>query len=155
GTGLVGVAEAATCYDPARGVPFLVVATIHARGRMLDLLRREWRGPRGVAAGDSWGEQILVSAGAGAAPPPTPVPSIESVLTRREAVVALRRALSGLPAREREALRAVLLEGRESGEVARSMGVTRRAVNLMCARAKKRLRGRLRALGQEPAAALG
>ena len=151
GSGLLGVVEAAGRFDPARGAPFPAVAAITARGRMLDALRKESRGARCVGArtrpDTPGGEQVLMVRDPGSAPPPSHKSSFESTLTRRELVRALRDAIETLPPRERTALRGCLLEGRPSADLAEELGVSRRAVNLMCARAKLRLREQLKDLG--------
>ncbi len=159
GSGLLGLTEAAGRFDPARGVPFLAVAAISARGRMLDMLRRERRGARcvdGRAQADGpGGQQILVARDPAKAPPSTRASSLESTLTRRELVAALREAIDTLPSRERYALTACVLEGRPTADLAEELGVSRRAVNLMCTRARRRLKERLAHLGDVAASLLG
>ncbi len=159
GSGLLGLTEAAGRFDPSRGVPFLAVAAISARGRMLDMLRRERRGARcvdGRAQPDGpGGQQILVARDPAMAPPPARTSSLESTVTRRELVAALREAIDTLPPRERYALTACVLEGRPTADLAQELSVSRRAVNLMCTRARRRLKERLAHLGDVAAALLG
>jgi len=159
GSGLLGLAEAAERFDPDRGAPFMAVASINARGRMLDMLRRERRGGRRVGdrcpSETPGGEQILVARDPAAAPPPGRVSSMESTLTRRELIQALHAAINALPARERRALRGRTIEGRTSDDLAAELGVSRRAVNLMCARARGRIREQLAEFGDVAAELLG
>lgn len=159
GSGFLGLTEAAGRFDPSRGVPFMAVASISARGRMLDMLRRERRGGHRVDQRSSpdtpGGDQILLVRDPAAAPPPGRAPSLESTLTRRELVRALRVAIEALPHRERHALKGSILEGRPTSEIAEELGVSRRAVNLMCARARRRLRASLAHLGDLAAELLG
>lgn len=159
GSGLLGVAEAAGRFDPDRGAPFMAMAAISARGRMLDLLRRERRGALNVGArtrpDTPGGEQILVARDPAAAPPKPHVSSLESTLTRREMIRALRAAIESLPHREREALRGCVLEGRPTADIAAELGVSRRAVNQICARARARLKTRLAHLGEAGAELFG
>lgn len=151
GSGMLGLVEAADRFDPDRGAPFMAVASINARGRMLDMLRRERKGGRNVGercrADTPGGEQILVARDPAAAPPPSRVSSLESTLTRRELIRALHAAINALPSRERTALRGRVIEGRTSDDLAAELGVSRRGVNLMCARARRRIRERLAEYG--------
>jgi RNA polymerase sigma-70 factor (ECF subfamily) len=70
-------------------------------------------------------------------------------------VAALGRALDALPPRERDALRAIYMEGCATAEVAARLGVSRRAVNLICERGRRRLRELLRGFAPEAAALFG
>ena len=159
GSGLLGLTEAAGRFDPNRGAPFMAVASISARGRMLDMLRRERRGGHRVDQRTSpetpGGEQVLIVRDPAAAPPTGRASSLESTLTRRELVRALRAAIEALPHRERQAITGTVLEGRPTSMIAEELGVSRRAVNLMCARARRRLRGNLAHLGDLAAELLG
>ena len=159
GSGLLGLAEAAVRFDPDRGAPFMVMAAISARGRMLDMLRRERRGATCVGTRTRpevpGGEQVLMARDPAAAPPPARATSLESTITRRELIRELREAIDGLPDRERRALKACVLEGRPTAEVAEELDVSRRAVNLMCARARRRLKERLAHLGDVAMELLG
>ncbi len=159
GSGLLGLAEAAGRFDPGRGAPFMAMAAISARGRMLDMLRRENRGVRCIGErtrpDTPGGEQILVVRDPATAPPLPRTSSIESTLTRREMVSALRTALDSLPSRERYTLKACVLEGRPTAELAEELGVSRRAINLMCARGRRRLKEHLAHLGDAASDLLG
>jgi RNA polymerase sigma factor (sigma-70 family) len=159
GSGLLGLTEAAGRFDPERGAPFLAVAAISARGRMLDMLRKERRGARCVGAraqpDGPGGQQILVARDPATAPPMPRTSSLESTLTRRELVAALREAIDTLPPRERRALTACVLEGQPTADLAAELGVSRRAVNLMCTRARRRLEARLSHLGDVAKELLG
>ncbi|MFH1529496.1 MAG: sigma-70 family RNA polymerase sigma factor [Pseudomonadota bacterium] len=153
GSGLLGLAEAARRFDPGRGTPFMAMAAISARGRMLDMLRRERRGARPIDHRthlDTPGGELILQARDPACTPPLPrASSFESVLTRREMVRALRGAIDALPHRERHAIIACVLEGRPTADIAAELGVSRRAVNLMCTRARRRLREQLAHLGKD------
>jgi len=159
GSGLMGLAEAAGRFDPGRGTPFMAMAAISARGRMLDMLRRERRGARAIAhrthPDTPGGEQILLARDPACAPPPPRASSLESVLTRREMVHALRQAIDALPPLERSALQACVLEGRPTADLAAELGVSRRAINLRCTRARRRLKERLAHLGETAVDLLG
>jgi RNA polymerase sigma factor (sigma-70 family) len=159
GSGLLGLAEAAGRFDPSRGTPFMAMAAISARGRILDTLRRERRGARCVGARTQpetpGGQQVLMARDPGATPPPTRSSSLESTMTRRELVAELRAAIDTLPQRERYALRACVLEGRPTSELAEELDVSRRAINLMCTRARRRLKERLAHLGDVAMELLG
>ena len=151
GSGMLGLAEAVGRFDPARGAPFMAMAAISARGRMLDMLRKESRGARCVGARtcpeNPGGEQVLLVRDPATTPPRPKTSSMESTLTRREMVRALRTALESLPSRERYALKACVIEGRPTAEIAEELCVSRRAINLMCARGRRRLKERLAHLG--------
>lgn len=74
-------------------------------------------------------------------PLPDPVtPSAEAQLIGEETKRAVQRVVDGLPAKDRELLRALFLEEREKAEVCQRLGVTRDYLRVLLHRAKNQFR---------------
>lgn len=126
---VLGLVEAASRFDPAKGTQFTTWAFRRIQGSIVDELR-------------SSGREILEEAEA-----VSELPSPEEQAAMAETARSLRRAVQRLPQRERDVLQGHYLEGRDLNEIASDMGCVKSSVARYKARALDRLRKRL---GREP-----
>jgi RNA polymerase sigma-70 factor, ECF subfamily len=71
---------------------------------------------------------------------PDKVPDLESMMASKQCSEKVRKILSGLPARDRQLLRAVLLEENDRDTVCRDIGVDRNYLRVLVHRAKDKFK---------------
>lgn len=72
--------------------------------------------------------------------PPDPALDIDEVLVTRQTIEKVQRILAGLPEKDRQLLRAVIMEEKNKDEVCRQFGVTRTYLRVLLHRAKQTFR---------------
>ncbi len=116
--GTVGLIEAVERFDPMRGVRFSTFATYRIRGRVLNSLRREY------AVGSSLDQEGQLDSPLGAR---LADPTSDAAFTSVEdevALIQMREAIEGLPARERTILRAMYVDARKPRSVASELRIS-------------------------------
>ena len=140
----IAVANAAKAYDPSRGVPFQAYAREAARNALRDLYRKE------ALHAERFPESLDASQSEGS-PDQAPSPLDQAVAREREKVLA--GAISELPAKMQEVVRASL-EGSSLQEIADRMGISKTAAHKLLEVAQRRLRGKLGEKGISDAGSL-
>jgi len=139
--GAVGLVDAAKRFDPSRGLTFLTFAHHRIRGAMLDGLRQIEEGPR-RKPGSETKRYTIADEDPDALP--CNLATQEEQMLGSEKRITLRRAVLGLPPRERLLLLARYLDNQTLEQAGARLGLSRSWSCRLHARALRRLRAELR-----------
>lgn len=119
--GLRGLWEAATRFDPQRGVPFAAYATSRVRGAIVDSLRSDGSLPRRRAGKDGAVNRLGYPVDVDELMPEEP----DRLLERAQMLRLVEEVLDQMPYERAEVIRRHYLEGEALSDIAREQGRSR------------------------------